>query len=565
MLPAELLAIISFVERLRAEPNECLGLSSPEPFWNMVLYFMRRHLEGKPVTVSSLADAAKVSHGTAMRRIAELDRAGLIARRPRTPTGKSASLHPSEELLRRFNEYALHVKRTVGRTFGNLGARDDPAAYYFGASYMAAQIITAPEDTRISGTGPIRLLVNDNPNFRVLEAMRPDLERWLGARIEMTLADIDRLHGEIVANGKRRTSRFDIVAVENTLVGAYAEARILQPLDELIAASLLNPTDFLPTGWEAVNYRDLQYGVPFQPMPELLFYRKDLFERAGLAPPETVEEVVAAARALHRPKQGFSGIVWAAGRGSPIGRSYIEILGSFGRPPLNLRPVGADFDIRDISGAARQPTIDTEPGRRAAAYLRSLVDYSPPNILDMDWEQAGRTFIAGKAAMMYAFTSQAAKIEYTARSPARGRVGFLALPRGAGGRNVAPVGGYALGIPANVSPRRLDRIFRILEWLTSPQITKLLVLRGATVSPRFSVSNDPEVRGARPIISIVDRLARNGQLQIWQRPPVPEFARIVNVLGNEVHDALAGRREIGDALARAQSDCEKIMRAALRR
>ncbi len=562
MLSTELLTIIAFIERMRGDTNTCLGLPSPQPLWNMALYLMRRHLEGKLVTVSSLADAAKVSRGTAMRRIADLESAGLIERRARTRTGKSASLHPSDELARRFADYALHVKRTVGRTFGHLGAGDDPAAYYFGASYMAAQIITAPEGTRISGAGTIRLLVNDNPNFRVLEAMRPDLERWLGAKLEMTLAPIDPLHGEIVANRKRHTSRFDLVAVENTLVAAYAEARILHPLDELIAGSMLNPTDFLPTGWEAVNYRDVQYGVPFQPMPELLFYRKDLFERAGLAPPETVEDVLAAARVLHRPKQGVFGIVWAGGRGSATGRSYIEILGSFGSPPLALRPVGRDFDTRDISGSARRPTIDTEAGRRAADYLRSLVDYSPPDILDMDWERAGRVFSAGKAAMMYAFTSQAAKIDYTAKSPARGRVGFLALPRGAGGRNIAPVGGYALGIPANVSPRRLDRVFRILEWLTSPQILKLMVLRGATVSPRFSVSNDPEVRAARPIISIVDRLAKNGQLQIWQRPPVPEFTRIVNVLGNEIHDALADKVEIGKALSRAQSACEKIMRAA---
>lgn len=62
-------------------------------------------------TMSSLAAASGLSYGTAFRAIEGLVANSLIVRRSRTATGRSFSLHPSSELLRRWQLFAGHTRR----------------------------------------------------------------------------------------------------------------------------------------------------------------------------------------------------------------------------------------------------------------------------------------------------------------------------------------------------------------------------------------------------------------------------------------------------------------------
>ena len=96
--------------------------------------------------------------------------------------------------------------------------------------------------------------------------------------------------------------------------------------------------------------------------------------------------------------------------------------------------------------------------------------------------------------------------------------------------------------------------------LTSSQAIKLYIENGSLVSPRFSVSADPEVQRISPLISIVDDMARNGVLQIWPRPPVPEIVDIISIAGEELHDMLLGRKSVHSALRDAQNRADAVMR-----
>jgi multiple sugar transport system substrate-binding protein len=63
-------------------------------------------------------------------------------------------------------------------------------------------------------------------------------------------------------------------------------------------------------------------------------------------------------------------------------------------------------------------------------------------------------------------------------------------------------------------------------------------------------------------VSVVDRLAKRNMLKGWPRPPVPEYLSLEAILGDEIHKAL--RRETSDkeALAKAQSRADQVMRDA---
>ena len=100
-----------------------------------------------------------------------------------------------------------------------------------------------------------------------------------------------------------------------------------------------------------------------------------------------------------------------------------------------------------------------------------------------------------------------------------------------------------------------------MQDFTCAAATKLYIENGSMVSSRFSVANDPHVTEMRPIIPIVDKMAREGVLQSWPRPAVAELSEIVGILGREIHDMLQGRKRPREALKDAQERCDQLMRA----
>jgi len=323
----------------------------------------------------------------------------------------------------------------------------------------------------------------------------------------------------------------------------------------------MNVSDFYPAGWNGGRFEGQQYGVPIQTTPEVLFYRKDLFAEHDLKPPETTDEVIAAAKALDQPHLGLRGIAWNAARGMPMGHTFVMAMATFGRPVLNLRRVHDDFDTDSMTGEHLRPVITSKEGKLAAEYLLQLLAYSPATVLNMTWYERMVAYTRGEVAMAYGYTLFAPYLEQQADSPARKATGYLPHPRGPKGKNLAPVGGHLLGIPTNLPEERVTGAWAALQTLTSSEAIKLYILNGSRVCPRFSVSSDPEVQAASDIISAVDNMARVGQLQFWPRPPAPDISRIFVICGNEIHDMARGLKGVKQALTDAQNQVDAMMRS----
>jgi multiple sugar transport system substrate-binding protein len=560
----EMLRFLDFMEEIEAEADEILPLRVGDPVYRIMCQLIRADLERRMVTVTALAAASGAPYATAMRRIEEMVSAGLIIRRPRTRTGKSFSLHPSRELIDAWYDYGRRIKRVIAKTFGRGGDPSELYDYYFGGSYMSARIIAPPavRDTPLPLPPPLRTLVHADPTFMAMESLKRQFEQLFGTPIRSRALSIDRLRREALKNAEAKCSRYDVIAVDLPWIGEFATKNVLMPLDGELAKGQLHRSDFHASAWRGCNYNGLQYGVPIQITPEFLLYREDVFAEAGLKPPATVDEVLTAARQLHAPHQGRRGIAWNAARGTALGHTFIMVMAAFGQPVLDLAPLGRNFDPHRLEGRHRRPMIATPEGRQTAEYLLNLLAYSPPNILSMSWFERVAAYGSGEVAMAYGYTLLAPYFELDKNSPARGTTGYLPHPRGPKGRNLAPVGGYALGIPANLDPQRVPGAFHALELFTSPEACKLYLLNGSLVSPRFSVSADPEVRAISKVVSIVDEYARTGQLQLWPRPPAPEISDVITICGEELHDMCRGLKSVAEALAEAQNRADRLMREA---
>ena len=139
MSAEELISLLDLLERVRVPTENWFESIQPDAVWNMIVYLMQRHYAGKLVTPTSLARAANVPYATAVRRMNDMLAKGLLIRRPRTKTGRSDSVHPSPELIRRAFACAYEVKTSIARSLGRNVA--DARSFYLGASHLSASII----------------------------------------------------------------------------------------------------------------------------------------------------------------------------------------------------------------------------------------------------------------------------------------------------------------------------------------------------------------------------------------------------------------------------------------
>ncbi len=562
MTREELLRILTFADSLRNLSEAQTALASVDARWNIISYAMRRHFDGKLLTITSLADAAGVPYGTSMRRIAELLDEGLLMRRPKSQSGKSFSLHPTRELIRQFEEYATQFKMTVGETFGFGGSETPGADFFFGGYYMTSRILSYPNALRV-GIGQdktVRILCPIDPTFRTLADLANNLKELCGANFQVTTLPLDELHQEIIDNNQRKKSKYDVVSVDLPWIGQLAENAAIRPLNTQIEANRYNSSDFHVSAWRGARLNGQQYGIPIQPTVEMLFCRTDLFAEAELDLPETTTDLLSAARTLHGMHRGVSSIVMNFGRGTPVAHSFIQTLADFGSPIIDLTSTEDGFDVEEIAGENFRPLIDTDAGRETLEFLRDINQFAHPESMRCDWDRRINIFSKGGAAMTYGWSIRASKFELDEASPAHGKVEFMRHPAKPGLHSISPVGGFVLALPASLNEDRAAIGWKVMEYLTRPELMKLYVQNGNLTSPRFSTSADPEVQAFSSLIQTVDQLERQGDLKIWPRPPIPEFSDLVTILGKEVHAALQGAKSVPEALAASQNQADALMR-----
>lgn len=558
----DLLSVIGFLQAFNSEIETALETTAPNPYLNMAMHLVRNHLEGKVVTASTLVAASEVPYATARRKMEEMIAAGIIEQRPRTKTGKTFSLHPSETLLNSWAQFSDRILRHARQKLGGQAERKSEQDYYFGGSYMTGQSIQPPKvlPEPLALAGGLRILVHGDPTFMVMENLKRQFEQVIGAKINQRAFSIDRLHEEALRNAERKISRYDIVAIDLPWIGEFVEKGLLLPLDEVLDIERLDPSDFHTAGWQGAHWGGRPYGVPSQTTPELLFYRKDWFAEEGLEPPTTTDEVLKAAQRLHNPRAGRYGIAWNAARGTALGHQFMMACADFGQPVLNLEEIAGGFAADVAHRTNLVPTLNTPLALEAAEYLMALLEFSPPDILSMSWYERVRPYASGKIAMAYGYTLLAPYFELDASSPAYGQTGYLPHPAGPSGHPVAPVGGYVLAIPANLPEERRAGAAEALIAFTSPEAQKLYVQNGSRTAPRYSVGADPEVRRLSTIFEAVDAMSWRDELQFWPRPPVPKISDIISICGQEMHDMLRGINSPRDALKRAQTRAETAMK-----
>jgi multiple sugar transport system substrate-binding protein len=139
---------------------------------------------------------------------------------------------------------------------------------------------------------------------------------------------------------------------------------------------------FAESALELTSDGDTSLAVPSESWLQLLLYRSDLFEAAGLEPPTSYEAVMTAASALDSPE--VAGFVGATAPGD-----------SFTEQTFEHVALGNDCQLVDDEGEIQ---LDSEQCVESFGFYGDLIEgYSVPGAQDVDTVRA--TYFAGQAAM----------------------------------------------------------------------------------------------------------------------------------------------------------------------
>lgn len=225
---------------------------------------------------------------------------------------------------------------------------------------------------------------------------------------------------------------------ESTLQISAVRAGQLVPLDDLIGGVR---DDFTATILDGHTIDGQVFGIPQAVDMQMLFYRKSMFEQAGVKPPSTVDELIDAARRL--TTGGVKGLF--AGNDGGVG-----VLGG-----PSLWSAGLDYVTPEHEVGFDEPQAATAIGKLRELYASGAMLQGAVK----DWAEPD-AFTQGLVAMQWTGLWTVPAVQQALGDD----FGVLPWPKlDDGGRPSVPVGAY--GAMVNAKSKHVEEAKAFVKWL----------------------------------------------------------------------------------------------------
>ncbi len=355
-----------------------------------------------------------------------------------------------------------------------------------------------------------------------------------------------------LANALRaKSSTPDVFTMDVAWLGQFIASGWLQPLDPYVQKDHYDLSVFFQS---VLNLADKQNGklwaLPVYIDAGLLYYRKDLLKKYGYSkPPETWEQLVQMAQKIQQGERksnpNFWGFVWQGKQYEGLVCDFLEYVYSN----------GGEFGY--FKNGKWVPTLNKPANVQALQFMVDLIHkykISPPSTYtDMTEEPVRIMFQQGNAAFErnwpYAWALHNAN-----NSPVKGKVGIAPLPHFPGHKSAASLGGWHIGI--NRYSKHKELAWAFIKFVESYQEQKNFAIHLGWNPGRTDVYNDPDVLKAAPYLKSLRAVFENA----IPRPVVPYYPQLSKIIQKYVNAALAGEMSPQEALNKAQSEAEALVK-----
>jgi multiple sugar transport system substrate-binding protein len=414
-------------------------------------------------------------------------------------------------------------------------------------STKTEQATTAPNAAATTNAKPfagktISLVTANHPWAEAIKPLLPDFEKETGIKVNVESFFEDQLTQKLTVQFTSGSATPDVFMYRPLQEGKlFYKNGWLQPLDEYAQkAKDYDFNDFSKSSIGSTTVDAKLAGIPIITEQEILYYRKDLLQKAGIAVPKTLDELTAAVKKLHDPKNEMYGFV-ARGQRSPL----VTQVSSF------LYSEGADFTTGD------KASINTPEALKAfTTYGTLLKDYSPPGVLNMSWPQAFGIFAQGKVA----FLTDANSLYQNATDPTKSKisdqVGFAVFPGGKAGSK--PYSITSWGLAMNTKSANKEATWAFIQWASSKDIVLKTQQKG-NPGARASVWDKPEGTTGFPaeLVPIIKESAKTGVDH--DRPTVISVGEARDAVGEIVQKVMTGETNLQPVADKANQALQTIM------
>lgn len=278
----------------------------------------------------------------------------------------------------------------------------------------------------------------------------------------------------------------------------------------------LTESDFAEAGLKfAKDSSGVMRSLPFSVDYWIIYWNKALFEKKGLAYPQTFEEMAKAAEALTDKSTNTYGFV---ARGLKNANTPVWTTFMLG---YDATPLSADGKLQTES----QGAVDA-----AKLYQQLMTKSAPPGVSGFNWAEAQSAFLQGKIGMWLDGVGFAPPIENPEKSRVVGQVGYGIMPKGPGAQAAATTGD---GIGVTAASQNKEAAYLFCQWAISHDMGARLLQAGAGVPFRQSILEDQKVReGVKMPAAWLDAVAGSAKVSQLALPviiPVTEFRDIYGV------------------------------------
>lgn len=333
-------------------------------------------------------------------------------------------------------------------------------------------------------------------------------------------------------------SPYDIINMDIVWVPKFAAAGWVMDLSDKISSEQLS--NFISGNVEGGRYNGKLYRIPHASDAGMLYYRKDILEQAGVAPPETFEEMVNISQKLQKQGKATWGYLWQGKQYEGVSAMFVEILEGFGGFWANPQT----FEIG----------LDRPEAIKAVEFLKSTIasGISPPGVTTYGEEETRLLFQSGQTIFLrnWPYVWRLANVE---GSKIKGKIAIKPMLHAAGQKGGSCLGGWGWGI--SKTSRHPEAAWRAIQYLTSEETQRKFILQTGFVPSYKSLFTDREIVALYPHYPDLLKVVEQSAL----RPPLAQYAQASDILQRYLSAAFTGRMTSEKAMKAAASETRNLL------
>ena len=340
---------------------------------------------------------------------------------------------------------------------------------------LSFRSIAAPEQT---DTAPLRILMLNNPTVHTFEGLIKNFEHLTGTQTQVSYLHHNAIFDEI----QNHSDRYDVMMFDIPWLSLLAQDGVLEDLSQDVTR--FDTAQFFPNCLSHFGvYKNRTYGIPFISAPQMLYYRKDLFEDpvlqtefhrltgGSLRPPLSLKEYNTVA-------EFFTCATNAVEYGVGVAAAYNECFA----PELYFRLHTFQSQLFGKGGSV---SFDNPQTLKAYENFRQTLRFAAPNYLQSTDVSIVEDFLKGDTAMLITFPACLPNETHLHQNSAL--IGQTLVP----GRRPL-LGGWSFGLSRH-TPRR-QQALEFLRWTCDETISNYFTLMGGQTAIASTYTNDEMVK-----------------------------------------------------------------------